>query len=147
MEKNQTRTNACMKCKVDMKIFLCIIIYFLSISQGRIVEYLQKVHEYMTTLTYNHTGTQFFETKPNSSMLTLMETAKCMIREGLPIKCMEAVVLSIYLTNGVPCLGRFPINFKSELPARAGMSQKYFYHVVLGLAHGNRFGAIGLRLV
>ena len=58
---------------------------------------------------------------------------------------MEAVVLSIYLTNGVPCLGRFPINFKSELPARAGVSQKYFYHVVLGLAHGNRFGAIGLR--
>ena len=55
------------------------------------------------------------------------------------------MVLAIYLTNGVPCLGRFPINFKSELPARAGMSQKYFYHVVLGLAHGNRFGAIGLR--
>ncbi len=98
----------------------------------------------MTTLTYNHTGTQFFETKPNSSMITLMETAKCMIREALPIKCMEAVVLSIYLTNGVPCLGRFPINFKSELPARPGMSQKYFYHVVLGLAHGNRFGSIGL---
>lgn len=79
-----------------------------------------------------------------SSMLTLMDTAKCMIREALPIKCMEAVVLSIYLTNGVPCLGRFPINFKSELPARPGMTQKYFYHVVLGLAHGNRFGAIGL---
>ena len=41
-----------------------------------------------------------------SSMLTLMETAKTMIREALPIKCMEAVVLSIYLTNGVPCLGK-----------------------------------------
>ena len=24
------------------------------------------------------------------------------------------------------------------------MTHKYFYHVVLGLAHGNRFGAIGL---
>lgn len=98
----------------------------------------------MKTLTYNHTGTQFFETRPNSSMLTLMDTAKTMIREALPIKCMEAVVLSIYLTNGVPCLGRFPINFKSELPARPGMPQKFFYHVVLGLAHGNRFGALGL---
>ena len=79
-----------------------------------------------------------------SSMMTLMDTAKAMIREALPIKCMEAVVLSIYLTNGVPCLGRFPINFKSELPARAGMPQKYFYHVVLGLVHGSKFGAIGL---
>lgn len=113
-------------------------------KQGRITEYLQKIHEYMMTLHYNHTGTQFFETKPNSSMLTLMETAKTMIREALPIKCMEAVVLSIYLTNGVPCLGRFPINFKSELPARVGIPQKYFYHVVLGLVHGSKFGAIGL---
>ena len=40
--------------------------------------------------------------------------------------------------------GRFPINFKSELPARVGMPQKYFYHVVLGLVHGSKFGAIGL---
>ena len=48
-----------------------------------------------------------------SSMLTLMETAKTMIREALPIKCMEAVVLSIYLTNGVPCLGKNELkNFK-----------------------------------
>jgi len=49
-----------------------------------------------------------------------------------------AVVLTIYLTNGVPCLGRFPINFKSELPTRAGCQQKYFYHVVLGLAYGKQ---------
>ena len=34
-------------------------------KQGRITEYLQKIHEYMMTLHYNHTGTQFFETKPN----------------------------------------------------------------------------------
>ena len=60
---------------------------------------------------------------------------------------MEAVVLSIYLTNGVPCLGRFPINFKSELPPqRVGPkgNQRYFYHVVLGMAHGSRFGSVGL---
>ena len=48
----------------------------------------------------------------------------------------SAVVLAIYLTNGVPCLGRFPINFKSEVPTRIGGQQKYFYHVVLGLALG-----------
>ena len=74
------------------------------------------MQQYLSRLSYNHTGTQFFETRPNSSILTLMETAKAMIREALPIKCMEAVVLCIYLTNGVPGLGRFTINFKSELP-------------------------------
>ena len=128
-------------------------------KQGRVVEYLNKVQEYMKKLSYNHTGTQIFETRPNSSMMTLMDTAKSMIREALPIKCMEAVVLSIYLTNGVPGLGRFTINFKSELPVAAASGQKqkqqqqqqdprqqkrYFYHVVLGVTLGNKFGAMGL---
>ena len=138
-------------------------------ERGRVVEYLTEVQKYMTRLTYNHTGTQFFETRPNSSMITLMDTARSMVREALPIKCMEAVVLSIYLTNGVPCLGRqvvslvsmerniplndtmffrFPINFKSELPqARLGGNRdtrRYFYHVVLGMTYGSKFGATGL---
>ena len=89
-------------------------------KQGRVVEYLAKMQQYLKRLSYNHTGTQFFETRPNSSLLTLMEAARAMIREALPIKCMEAVVLCIYLTNGVPGLGRFTINFKSELPPQQG---------------------------
>ena len=56
-------------------------------KQGRVVEYIAAVQKYMLTLTYNHTGTQFFETRPNSSMITLMETARCIVREALPIKC------------------------------------------------------------
>ena len=56
-------------------------------KQGRVVEYIDAVQKYMLALTYNHTGTQFFETRPNSSMITLMETAKSIVREGLPIKC------------------------------------------------------------
>jgi hypothetical protein len=27
-----------------------------------------------------------------------------MVKESLPIKCMEAVILGVYLTNGVPGL-------------------------------------------
>jgi hypothetical protein len=51
----------------------------------------------------------------------------------------SAVVLGIHLTNGVSSLGRFPINFKSEVPSgRIGGQPKYFYHVVLGLALGHR---------
>ena len=130
-------------------------------KQGRVIEYISRVQEYMGKLSYNHTGTQIFETRPNSSMLTLMETAKSMIREALPIKCMEAVVLSIYLTNGAPGLGRFTINFKSELPMAVASGQgrnaaaqkelhqdprqkRFFYHVVLGVTYGNKFGAMGL---
>jgi len=51
----------------------------------------------------------------------------------------SALILTIYLTNGIPSLGRFPINFKSELPTRIGDQRRYFYHVVLGLALGNNY--------
>ena len=105
-------------------------------KQGRVLEYLSRVQQYMKRLSYNHTGTQFFETRPNSSLLTLMEAAKVMIREALPIKCMEAVILAICLTNGIPGLGRFPINFKSEVnEASLLKGRKYYYHVVLGIAY------------
>ena len=42
-----------------------------------------------------------------------MELAKEMIHESLPIKCLEAVVLGLYLTVPVISLQRFPIGFKS----------------------------------
>ena len=35
--------------------------------------------EYLNALTYNHTGTQLFDIKPHSSMITLMETARIMV--------------------------------------------------------------------
>ncbi|CAG00161.1 unnamed protein product [Tetraodon nigroviridis] len=44
---------------------------------------------------YNHTGTQFFEIKKSRPLYGLMETAREMIRESLPIKCLEAVILGI----------------------------------------------------
>ena len=102
----------------------------------QIPEYLEKLQSYLCRLTYNHTGTQLFDIKPHSSMITLMDTAKAMVRESLPIKCMEAVILAICLTNGIPGLGRFPINFKSEVnEASLLKGRKYYYHVVLGIAY------------
>ena len=68
-----------------------------------------------------------------------------MVRESLPIKCMEAVILGIYLTNGIPGLGRFPINFKSEVDEVSLLKgRKFYYHVVLGLTYKGKFGALGL---
>ena len=42
----------------------------------------------------------------------LMECAKDMIKEALPIKCLEALVLGTYLTNDIHGLLRFNISFK-----------------------------------
>ncbi|XP_057715348.1 tubulinyl-Tyr carboxypeptidase 1 [Corythoichthys intestinalis] len=99
---------------------------------------LEAIQKYIRELQYNHTGTQFFEIKKSRPLTALMDIAKEMTREALPIKCLEAVILGIYLTNSMPAVERFPISFKSQF------SGNYFYHIVLGVHSGGRFGALGM---
>lgn len=99
---------------------------------------LEAVQEYMNELHYNHTGTQFFAIKKSRPLTGLMDCAKEMIRESLPIKCLEAVILSIYLTNGTQGLERFPISFKTQFNGNTHR------HVVLGVYYAGRYGALGL---
>ncbi|XP_043860367.1 tubulinyl-Tyr carboxypeptidase 2 isoform X3 [Dromiciops gliroides] len=103
-----------------------------------IPEWLHAIQNYMKTLQYNHTGTQFFEIRKMRPLSGLMETAKEMTRESLPIKCLEAVILGIYLTNGQPSIERFPISFKTQF------SGNYFHHVVLGIYCNGRYGSLGM---
>ena len=42
-------------------------------------KFISTHQEYLNALTYNHTGTQLFDIKPHSSMITLMETARIMV--------------------------------------------------------------------
>ncbi|MGH0122292.1 UNVERIFIED_CONTAM: hypothetical protein FKN15_033309 [Acipenser sinensis] len=73
-----------------------------------------------------------------TSLSLLMETAREMIRESLPIKCLEAVILGIYLTNGLISVERFPISFKTQF------SGNFFHHVVLGVYCNGRYGSLGM---
>ncbi|XP_052769467.1 tubulinyl-Tyr carboxypeptidase 2-like isoform X3 [Mya arenaria] len=99
---------------------------------------LEKIQNYMNALEYNHTGTQLFEIKKNRPISGLMEVAKDMVRESLPIKCLEAIILGVYLTNGMMGMERFPIGFKTQF------NGNYHRHVVLGIYHGGRYGALGM---
>lgn len=99
---------------------------------------LDKIQNYMNTLQYNHTGTQFFEIRKNRPISGLMEVAKDMIRESLPIKCLEAIILGLFLTNGILGMERFPISFKTQF------NGNFHRHVVLGIYHGGRYGALGM---
>lgn len=99
---------------------------------------IQAVQHYMRQLQYNHTGMQFFEIKKNRPLSGLLEVAKDMIRESLPIKCLEAVILSIYLTNGTSGLQRFPLSFKTAF------SSHVHRHVVLGVYSAGKYGAVGM---
>ncbi|KAK3093907.1 hypothetical protein FSP39_021676 [Pinctada imbricata] len=70
--------------------------------------------------------------------LHLLESAKEMIKESLPIKCLEAVILGIYLSNGFLGLERFTVSFKSVFGGNVHR------HVVLGVYYAGSWGTIGM---
>ncbi|XP_073494207.1 tubulinyl-Tyr carboxypeptidase 1 isoform X3 [Phyllobates terribilis] len=107
-------------------------------SGASVPERVEAVQRYIRELQYNHTGTQFFEIKKTRPLTGLMDLAKEMTKEALPIKCLEAVILGLYLTNHISGLERFPVSFKTQFGGGC------FRHIVLALHWGGHYGAIGI---
>ncbi|XP_062503394.1 tubulinyl-Tyr carboxypeptidase 2-like isoform X2 [Corticium candelabrum] len=99
---------------------------------------VQAIQSYLKEFQYNHTGTQFFEMKKGRCLSRMMEQAKEMIKVALPIKCLEAVILGLYLTCGLYSVTRFVIGFKTKCEGH------YHKHVVLGVYYEGLFGCVGL---
>ncbi|CAF0745736.1 unnamed protein product [Brachionus calyciflorus] len=107
---------------------------------------LERIQEYIDKLQYNHTGLQFFEIRKDRPLMGLAELSKKMIEHSLPIKCLEAVILSIYFINEItpanPLSGveKFTIGFKTS--SKGNIHR----HVVLGVyCHSSGlFGALGI---
>ncbi|POM67812.1 Hypothetical protein PHPALM_16117 [Phytophthora palmivora] len=100
---------------------------------------LHAIQNLISSLEYNYTGTLYFDVNKNRSFKSIANTAKEIIKEGLPIQCLEAVFLGAYLTAGMSNLERFPISFKTT----AGSSTHR--HIVLGIRHQQqKWGALGL---
>ncbi|KAJ1563615.1 Tubulinyl-Tyr carboxypeptidase 1, partial [Cladochytrium tenue] len=81
---------------------------------------------YLDALGYNHVGAPFFKVNKAACVRDLADVAAGMVKFGLPIKCLEAVVLAI------------SISFKSTAGGEV------FRHIVLGLRWNNLYGALGL---
>lgn len=85
---------------------------------------------------------QFFEIKKDRPIIGLADQARRIIENPLPIKCLEAVVVGIYLINEISSstLEKFTIGFKTSSHGNIHR------HVVLGVYDhlSARFGAIGL---
>ena len=76
------------------------------------------IQKYIEGFEYNFTGENFFNVKgvrQNQSLFRVLEVAKRVIRECLPIKCVEAVYLGIYLTQTMSDIERLPVIFNSEI--------------------------------
>lgn len=67
-----------------------------------------------------------------------MKTAHEVIREALPIKCLEGVFLGALLTNDIPGLLRFPVRFKTRMLGHS------YWHIVLAIRWEGKYGALGL---
>lgn len=89
---------------------------------------------------------QFFEVRKDRPLMGLAELSKKMIEDSLPIKCLEAVILSIYFINEITPLNsasgleKFTIGFKTNSKGNVHR------HVVLGVyCHSSGlFGALGI---
>ncbi|CAF4072963.1 unnamed protein product [Rotaria sp. Silwood2] len=101
-------------------------------------EKLQQIETYIQRLEYNYTGMQFFDLNSNRPISGLMDTARHIMTESLPIKCFEAFLIAIYLTTGIVGLERFNISFKTRF------NSTVYRHIVLGIKYGQMYGALGL---
>ena len=77
-------------------------------------ERLEAVQRVISGLQYNHTGAYYFNVSKQRPYARIMDTAREILRDGLPIKCIEAVFLGMYLTCGWEELERIPVGFKSR---------------------------------
>ena len=68
------------------------------------------VQNYLNQLQYNHTGTQFFNVKLDRSIGAVYEVAKKIIKNPLPIKCLEGVAVALYLTSTINNIVRYSRN-------------------------------------
>lgn len=112
----------------------------LSMSSSPVSRHLA-IQAYIEAYEYNFTGENFFNVKgvrQNQTLFRVLEVAKRVIRESLPIKCVEAVYLGIYCTQSMSDMDRLPLIFNSEI------SGHRYGHIVLAVRYSGKIGAIGL---
>ena len=73
---------------------------------------------YISSLHYNHTAANYFSVSKRRPYCLLMHTAKDMVKDALPIKCVEAVFLALLLTSSWHDLHRVPLGFKTRVGRR-----------------------------
>jgi hypothetical protein len=85
---------------------------------------LQCLHAYILAFEYNYISGYHYNTHKRRPFNQIMNTARDIIRDGLPIKCIEATFLGMLLTCKYPEWQRFPVGFKTKI---LGHSHVYRY--------------------
>jgi len=101
---------------------------------------LDRISRYILSFEYNHTGRAYFQLKRDRGVKHISTTAKEIMREALPIQCVEAVFLAFFLTAGSTEFERYPLSFKTRTKTKS------YRHIVLAAHHlpTMTWGALGL---
>ena len=94
---------------------------------------LVAVQQFINAFEYNHTGANYFTKRRDRGLKHVSLTAKDIIREALPIQCVEAVFLACYLTAEMKEIERFSLSFKSNMGGRM------YRHIVLAVEHQGKW--------
>lgn len=62
---------------------------------------LRAIQRYISAFEYNYTGRTFVSLRRDKGMRHLIFSAKLLMRECLPIQCVEALFIGVHLTNGI----------------------------------------------
>ena len=107
--------------------------------RGLVRDFLREVQDFIDALEYNHTLHTYFNLNKFRNVSRILETGKEIARECLPIKCLEAVFLSLYLTQDCPGVERIPLSLTSHWEGHE------YRHVVCCTWDGDQqFGALGI---
>lgn len=122
------------------------------------------MQDFINSFKYNFCPGYHFNVNKHRSFSRIVATAREMIRESLPIKCIEAVFICLYLTCGWVGVDRIPLSFKTSCRGQVYRCLEFFAlrnyepssssshelcvwrHIVLVIYHRstNRFGVVGI---
>ena len=107
---------------------------------------LNALSRFIKEFEYNHTGEVYFRMRRDRGLKHVVLTAKEIMRDALPIQCVEAVFLAAALTAELSALDRYPLSFKSVVERPDGKRASSHRHIVLAChdRDRDRWGALGI---
>ena len=102
-------------------------------------EAILEAQQFINKFEYNYSGKAFIRMRKDLGASHVFASAKEIISAALPIQCVEATFIGLYLTCGIKSLTRVPLSFKSYFQDGAHR------HMVLAIRNlDGLWGAIGI---
>jgi tubulinyl-Tyr carboxypeptidase len=108
-------------------------------SRTAIIENVRRIQAYIESFEYNYTGKPFIRMNKSKGALHVFNVSKQLIKEQLPIQCVEAVFLGTHLTAPMARLDRVPLSFKTKF-----VHGTVHRHIVLAIRYEGKWGALGI---